>query len=142
MSTEPPIPTEPGQPSPNPGPHTAPEPATPEHAPDPSPSPAADPPQVGDEPRAFSPARTPNPPMDRSHVAKMKDVPLYGDMWGTGAVPRPYDMPGLAPDYPEPQAPSNALLGPKPGPGQFSMGQSSGEQGANPSEPPPSSTKP
>ncbi len=145
MTTDPTpvLPTEPGQPSPSPlpGPLTSPEPDTPERAPDPYPAPASDPPQVGDEPRAFNPARTPNPPLTRDHMAKLRDVPLYGDMWGTGAEPRPYDMPGLAPDYPDPQAP-NTAAGPRPGPGQFNMRQSSRETGANPSEPAPPNTKP
>jgi hypothetical protein len=97
----------------------APQPPTPAHpgpatAPDPNPAPASDPPPVGDEPRAF--ARTPDPPLERPQKRDLRHVPIYGDMWGTGAEPRPYDLPGLAPDYPDPSAPQ---AGPKPGPGQL-----------------------
>ena len=100
--TTPPPPIEP---APQPGPAVA---------PDPSPAPASDPPAAGDEPRAF--ARTPEPPLERPRKKDLRHVPIYGDMWGTGAEPRPYDLPGLAPDYPDPSAP---LAGPRPGPGQF-----------------------
>ena len=106
--TTPPPPVEPAperQPPPEPGPVVA---------PDPSPAPAADPPPVGDEPRAF--ARTPEPPLERPQKKDLRHVPIYGDMWGTGAEPRPYDLPGLAPDYPDPAAPQS---GPRPGPGQL-----------------------
>ena len=55
------------------------------------------------------------PPLERPQKKDLRHVPIYGDMWGTGAEPRPYDLPGLAPDYPDPTAPQS---GPRPGPGQ------------------------
>ena len=111
-ATTPPPPTEPA-PTPQPPPPATPQPSV---APDPYPAPAADPQPVGDEPRAF--ARTPSPPMERPSKRDLRHVPIYGDMWGTGAEPRPYDLPGLAPDYPDPSAPTAKAMGPKPGPGQ------------------------
>jgi hypothetical protein len=113
MRPDPATPPPPVDPAPQPQPQPAPE-TVPTTAPDPYPAPAADPPSVGDEPRAF--ARTPSPPLERPQKRDLRHVPIYGDMWGTGAEPRPYDLPGLAPDYPDPSAPN---AGPKPGPGQF-----------------------
>ncbi|HWE45861.1 MAG TPA: hypothetical protein VG407_07515 [Caulobacteraceae bacterium] len=114
-ATTPPPPIEP---APEPQPQQPPPGPAPAVAPDPYPAPAADPQPVGDEPRAFE--RTPAPPLERPSKRDLRHVPIYGDMWGTGAEPRPYDLPGLAPDYPDPSAPtSGPTVGPKPGPGQL-----------------------
>jgi hypothetical protein len=121
-------------PEPAPQPTPAPEPG-PDVAPDPSPAPAQDPPPAGDEPRAF--ARTPSPPLERPIRRGAQEVPIYGDMWGTGAEARPYDLPGLAPTLTQIRPP---LSGPQPGPGQFSAGSSAAAN--NPSEPPAESAKP
>jgi hypothetical protein len=141
-------------PSPTPSPPQGPAPE-PQAAPSPQPQPATapqpappfDPPPLGDEPRAFSDAeRTPGPPKPPVTHKDARHVPIYGDMWGTGKDPRPYDLPGLAPDFPEPQAPQDAkapgaaAAGPKPGPGQFSAPQPA--EGDTPVEPVANSVRP
>jgi hypothetical protein len=114
-------------PEPRPVPPIEPQPAT---APDPNPAPARDPPPAGDEPRAF--ARTPDPPRERRNSSG-GPAPIYGGLWGSGAEPKPYDLPGLGPELPDPKAPPEPKAqGPKPGPGQF-RATKAGEEATQPS---------